>query len=188
MLTFLGVPLGTLSQVGTFGLLLVLIAGLVTVWIKGLPERLRVRNETRQIELNEAGLLRSELHVQLEELRAHVRDERLAHATEMRAFNLERDEMGDRLAKMERQLNRQQLRHNAERALDRHRLNNIQQCFGALLMLLKANPEDPSKVKEAIAMVESMRDKMILAETEEKAIIRAAEIAVDEGECDHDAN
>lgn len=47
-------------QWGTFGAIMVVFAGCVTVWIKGIPERLRVRNEGRQIELTDAQLLRQE--------------------------------------------------------------------------------------------------------------------------------
>ncbi len=119
------------------------------------------------------------------ELTAALSAERTAHAMELRAHALERDEMGDRIDKLEKCLDRQQLRHNAERALDRHRLNNINQCFDALLLLLKMNPD---KSAEAITMIEDMRAKQLLAEAEEKAIIRAAEIAADDGEADHDGN
>lgn len=119
------------------------------------------------------------------ELREALQAERDAHANEVRAHALERDEMGDRIAKMEKLLTRQQLRHNAERALDRHRLNNMNACFDALLLLLKANPD---KSAEAVAMVEELRAKQMLAEAKEKAIIRAAEIKVDGDEQDHDGN
>jgi ABC-type multidrug transport system fused ATPase/permease subunit len=132
----------------------------------------------RQISEAEEGI-RKELHEQIDAFKEEIRKERLEHATEMRAFNLERDEMGDRLAKMEKMLSRQQIRHNAERALDRHRLNNITACFDSLLMLLKANPE---KSSQAVKMIEDMRAKQILAEAEEKAIIRAAEIRAEEAE------
>jgi uncharacterized membrane protein YheB (UPF0754 family) len=116
---------------------------------------------------------------------ATLATERAAHAAELRQHALERDEMGDRIDKLERMLDRQQIRHNAERSLDRHRLNNINQCFDALLLLLKANPE---KSAEAVTMIEEMRAKQLVAEAEEKAIIRAAEIARDDGENDHDGN
>lgn len=120
--------------------------------------------------------IRKELHEQLAELKEEMRKERLEHATEMRAFNLERDDMGDRLSLMEKKLSRQEIRHNAERSLDRHRLNNITACFDSLLMLLKANPD---KSAEAVKMIEDMRAKQVLAEAEEKAIIRAAEITAE---------
>lgn len=127
--------------------------------------------------------IRQELHTQITAFKEDLQKERLEHATEMRAFNLERDEMGDRLAAMERKLSRQEIRHNAERALDRHRLNNINACFDALLLLLKANPE---KSAEAVQMIEEMRAKQLLAEAEEKAIIRAAEIRADDLESEAD--
>jgi hypothetical protein len=44
-----------------------------------------------------------------------------------------------RVEKLERQLDRERMRHNAERAIDRHRLNNITQCFDALLLLIEAD-------------------------------------------------
>lgn len=117
--------------------------------------------------------IRTELHEQLTQLKDDIQRERLEHATEMRAFNLERDDMGDRLARMEKLMTRQQIRHNAERALDRHRLNNINACFDALLLLLKANPD---KSADAVKMIEEMRAKQLIAEAEEKAIITAAEL------------
>jgi hypothetical protein len=123
--------------------------------------------------------LRTELHFQIDQLKEDMHRERLEHATEMRAFNLERDEMGDRLFRMEKMLSRQEIRHNAERALDRHRLNNINACFDALLLLLKANPD---KSAEAVKMIEEMRAKQLLAEAEEKAIITAAELRAGETE------
>lgn len=125
--------------------------------------------------------LRTELRKELEAERATHASEKAAHAAELRAYILERDEMGDRIAKLEKVLDRQQLRHSAERALDRHRLNNITACFDALLLLLKANPD---KSAEAIILIEDMRAKQLVAEAEEKAIIRAAEIAADENEGD----
>lgn len=129
--------------------------------------------------------LREEMHEQIEKLHAQLSEERAAHAAELNAYEMQRDELGDTLHRLEVQLNRQQLRHNAERALDRHRLNNINQCFDALLMLLKTNPD---KSAEAVEMVEKMRATFLIAEAEEKAIIRAAEIAMDGGELDHDGN
>ena len=49
------------------------------------------------------------------------------------------------------------------------------------MMLVKANPD---KVPEAVAMVEAMRANQLIAEAEEKAIFRAAEITVDGGDDD----
>jgi septal ring factor EnvC (AmiA/AmiB activator) len=129
--------------------------------------------------------LRQEMHDQIAELHTQLKDERADHAAELKAYEMQRDEMGDNLHRLESQLNRQQLRHNAERALDRHRLNNINQCFDALLLLLRASPE---KSADAVKMIEDMRAKQLLAEAEEKAIIRAAEITMDAGEMDHDGN
>lgn len=85
-----------------------------------------------------------------------------------------RSDLLRRVERLERTLERERARHNAERSLDRHRLNNVTQCFDALLLLIKADPE---KAGEAVALIEELRAKQIVAEAEEKAIIRAAEIA-----------
>lgn len=129
--------------------------------------------------------IRTELHKEIDDLRIRMKEERDTHALEMRAFNLERDEMADRLAKMEKNFIRQQLRHNAERALARHQLANITQCFDAMLLLVETNPE---KAPEIVVKVKEMRAVQIVAEAEEKAAIRAAEIAFDDKESDHDGN
>lgn len=84
-----------------------------------------------------------------------------------------------RIDALERQLSRQHVRHDAERAVDRHRLNNVTQCFDMLLMLIKTNPD---KAGEVVTLVEEMRAKQIIAEAEEKAVIRAAEIIAEEQE------
>jgi hypothetical protein len=90
-----------------------------------------------------------------------------------------------RIEKVEKILNRERIRHNAERALDRHRLNNITACFDATLILLEMNPE---RAAEVVAKIKEMRAAQMVAEAEEKAIIRAAEINADEVEVDHDGN
>lgn len=129
--------------------------------------------------------LRSELHGDIETLRETIKSEREAHLAQSQAEALLRTDLVERLHRLETQANRQQLRHNAERALDRHRLNNINACFDSFLMLIRANPE---KAAESVKLIEEMRARQIMAEAEEKAIIRAAEIQIDGGENDHDGN
>lgn len=90
-----------------------------------------------------------------------------------------------RVERLEATLDRERLRHNAERALDRHRLNNITQCFDAMLMLIETTPE---KASEIVTKIKEMRAVQMRAEAQEKAIIRAAEIEADEREADHDGN
>ena len=111
------------------------------------------------------------------ELREQLTEERAAHAVEVRSYIREREEMGDRIAKLEQDMSRQQRRHEAERALDR--LNNITACFDALLLLVETNPE---KAPEIVKKIKEMRGIQLKAEAEEKAIIRAAEIKADNEE------
>ncbi len=128
--------------------------------------------------------LRKELMDQLAKERddhhADLERERLARAAEARAFATDRDEMGDRIAALETTLKKRDKMREAERAIERHRFANLDQCFTAFLMLVKANPD---KVAEAIEMVEAMRANQLLAEAEEKAIFRAAAITT-EGDSD----
>ena len=73
----------------------------------------------------------------------------------------------------DREREQERARHEAERALDRHRLNNMTQCFESLLMLLEQAPE---RAAHAVAQIKEMRGKQIIAEAQEKATIHAAEI------------
>lgn len=56
-----------------------------------------------------------------------------------------RNDLLRRVTKLERTLDRERGRHNAERALDRHRLNNMTACFDAMLLLLEMSPERDRK-------------------------------------------
>lgn len=80
---------------------------------------------------------------------------------------------------LERTITRERRIHSAERALDRHRLNNITQCFDSLLLLIEMNPD---RATEIVGKIKEMRATQMLAEAEEKAAIRAAEIVADDEE------
>lgn len=92
-----------------------------------------------------------------------------------------RSDLIRRVEKLERRLERQRVRHEAERAVDRHRINNLQQCFDATMLMLKAAPE---KAAETIVHIEQMRAEQIKAEAIEKAAIHQTmiEILKDDGE------
>lgn len=92
-----------------------------------------------------------------------------------------RTELEERVKNLEQQLASSHAEHtaecrrrDAERSLDRHRINNLTQCLDALLLLLEAAPE---KASESVARIKEMRAAQQLAEAEEKGIIHAAEIA-----------
>jgi hypothetical protein len=61
----------------------------------------------------------------------------------------------------------------AERARDRHRINNLSQCLDALLMLIE---QDPGKASQAAALVRKMRLDQQERENAEAAAIAAASI------------
>lgn len=89
-----------------------------------------------------------------------------------------------RVERLERTLDSERAIHKAERSLDRHRLNNVTQCFDALLLLIEMAPE---RASEAVAKIKDMRAAQLVAESEEKALIRAAEIAAAERESEIEA-
>jgi hypothetical protein len=65
----------------------------------------------------------------------------------------------------------------AERATDRHRINNLSQCLDALLLMIEM---DPTKAAAAAAKIKSMRAEQMKAEAVEKAAIHTAEIVAKE--------
>lgn len=79
-----------------------------------------------------------------------------------------------RLGVLERRLERQQARHNAERSIDRHRLNNVTACFDAMVLMLKTSPE---RATEIVREIEEMRKRQREEEALEKARIHAAMLA-----------
>lgn len=87
-----------------------------------------------------------------------IANEREANLLAERAADMEA--MRARLAKLE-----------AERSVDRHRLNNVTQCLDALLMMIEL---DPDKAKEAAARVRQMRSEQMKAEAMEKGAVQAA--------------
>jgi hypothetical protein len=70
--TLFGVPLNLILQGGILSTLLILVAGIITVWIKGMPERMRVALEHRAIAATEAAQRfkewRNEVHALKNEL------------------------------------------------------------------------------------------------------------------------
>lgn len=67
-------------------------------------------------------------------------------------------------------------RMEAERSVDRHRINNLTQCLDALLLLLETAPD---KAAEHVARIKAMRAAQIAAEGAEKGAIHAATILRD---------
>lgn len=53
----------------------------------------------------------------------------------------------------------------AERAIDRHRINNVTQCLDALILLIE---QDPAKASEAATRIKAMRADQMKAEALEK--------------------
>jgi hypothetical protein len=92
-----------------------------------------------------------------------------------------RDDLIRRVGNLERSLERERNRHDAERRLLHHQLNNVTACFDSLLLLIETSPE---KAKEVAAKIKAMRSAQLIAEAEEKAIIMAAALMPEEGQED----
>ncbi|MFS0737564.1 hypothetical protein ABC347_10985 [Sphingomonas sp. 1P06PA] len=101
-----------------------------------------------------------------------IANEREANLLSERAEEMR--EMRERMAKLEAQMAAKDAQHDAERASDRHRINNLSQCLDMLLGLIE---QDPKKAAAAAARVKAMREKQMEAEALEKAAIHAAAIA-----------
>lgn len=84
-----------------------------------------------------------------------------------------RSDLLERVTKLEKQLEQERIRHDAERRADRHQLNNVTTCFDALLLLIEM---EPSRAKEAVQKVKEMRSAQMIAEAQERATIMAAQI------------
>lgn len=97
--------------------------------------------------------------------------EREANLLNERAEEMEA--MRTRIAKLEEKAEYKDALHQAERAIDRHRINNLDQCLTAFLMMVKKNPDDAAT---AAAMIEEMRGQQIEREKQEASAIHAAVI------------
>lgn len=82
-----------------------------------------------------------------------------------------RDDLISRLEKVEKTLEIERAQHEAERSLDRHKFNNLSQCFDAVMLMLEATPE---KAPEIVVRIKEMRATQLQAEALEKAAIHAA--------------
>ncbi|VXD07703.1 conserved hypothetical protein [Sphingomonas sp. T1] len=101
-----------------------------------------------------------------------IANEREANLLNERAEEMEA--MRQRIAKLEEKAEFKEALHQAERAVDRHRINNLDQCLTAFLMMVKKNPDDAAT---AAAMIEEMRAQQIAREKQEAGAIHAAAIA-----------
>jgi signal recognition particle GTPase len=84
------------------------------------------------------------------------------------------EKLENTLERKERDAIRQRRLHAAERAVDRHRINNLQQCFDAMLLMIDAAPE---KASEIVGKIRKMREVQIQSEATEKAALHAGAIA-----------
>lgn len=82
-------------------------------------------------------------------------------------------ELKDRVAALEARLDSERVKHDAERAIDRHRINNLTACLDALLMMLELAPD---KAADHVAKIKEMRERQAGHEAAERSAIQAATI------------
>ncbi len=87
-----------------------------------------------------------------------------------------RDDLIDRVGKLETRLDRQQIRHDAEKRLLTHKLRNMTANFDSMLMMLAMNPD---RAAEVVDMIKKHRADQMVAEAKEAAIISAIELGAD---------
>ena len=102
--------------------------------------------------------------------RRQVTEEEATFRADLRAENVA---LRIRLDKVEKTQRIKDAQHTAERSIDRHKLNNMQACFDATMLMLEMNP---GKAAEVVVAIKAMRAAQMVAEAQEAAIIHAATI------------
>jgi hypothetical protein len=132
-------------------LLNVLVGGVFVAIIRTRPALKKIAADREANLLSERAGEMAEMRERIEKLEASLEAKDRQHADELAA---------------ERRL------HEAQKAADRHRMNNLNMAFQSLLMLLKQGVP----VEQAVNEVEAMRSKQLEREAAEATAIRAAAI------------
>ena len=135
-----------------------LVGGVLITLLKTRAPLRKLANERESNLLKERAEEMASMRERIERLEQQQDAKDAAHASEVK--------------ELERQLVGKDRIHAAERAVDRHRINNLNQAFASLLLLLKKGVS----VEDAVAEVEAMRVEQLEREAQEAATIRAAAI------------
>jgi hypothetical protein len=100
-----------------------------------------------------------------------INNERDANLLTERAADMER--MRARVGLLEGKIDEQEARHEADRSVDRHRINNLQACLNAVLMLIEATPD---RAAEISVKIREMRASQMATEAAERSAIHQAKI------------
>ncbi len=73
------------------------------------------------------------------------------------------------IERLEKRIDAKEIQHEAERAHDRHRINNLATALNGFLMMVKAHPEDAAT---AARMIEELRARQIEEENKENIALR----------------
>jgi hypothetical protein len=139
-------------------LLNVLVGGLLVAIVKRKPALDKLANDREANLLSERAKEMEDMRERISKLESIQERKDKAHADQIKQLETEQAAK-DRL-------------HEAERRADRHRINNLNGAFQALLLLLKKGVP----VEDAVAEIETMRNEQLAREAVESATIRAAAI------------
>lgn len=92
-----------------------------------------------------------------------------------------RDDLIERVGKLEQDAKVERAQHEAVVSLMRHRLNNSEQCLDLLMALLEQADELPERVRKAITLTKELRQKHKDAEALERSTMQAAVLAARAG-------
>jgi hypothetical protein len=84
-----------------------------------------------------------------------------------------REALIQRVERLEVRLDRQQVRHDAEKRLLTHKLRNMTANFDSILLMLEMNPD---RVPEIVVAIKEQRARQMVAEAKESAAIYADEL------------
>lgn len=107
---------------------------------------------------------------------ARVNNERESNLLEERAEDMA--SMRAEIAELKVRMDVKDKLHEAERAYDRHRINNLATSLRSFFLLVKRHPEDAAA---AAAEIEKMRAEQIEEENKEAIALRKLEVALTTG-------
>lgn len=145
-------------------LLNVLVGGLLVALVKRKPALDKLANDREANLLSERAKEMQEMRERIEKLESSIEKKDEKHLAEIKELEA-KQEAKDRLAE-------------AQKAADRHRINNLNGAFQALLLLLKKGVP----VEDAVREIEAMRAEHLKREADEAIKIRTAAITAGLGE------
>lgn len=135
----------TWGAAGSWGTFIVAVLGLIGLFVRQIGPW---RKQTTDAEMQ----LRKEMSETIRDQKAEIQrlEDKIDHVEQLREHD--------------------RVKYEAERSLDRHKLNNFSQILDTIFLMLETNPE---KVPEVVQKMRDMRARQLEAEAIESATLRA---------------